>query len=401
MAIERYKVVIVGGGTGGISVAARLAHADVTSIAVVEPSADHFYQPLWTLVGAGEAKAGDTVRREASVMPKGVRWIQDAATAIDADAKVVELTGGGKVGYDFLVMAPGIQLDFGAIPGVEETLGRNGVSSNYRFDLAPRTWDFVKPLKGGTAIFMAPPGAIKCGGAPQKIAYLASDYWRRQGVLQDIHVIMALPSPKIFGVPVWADALMDVVADYGIDLRLSTEMVEIDPSRKEAVFVNHGDPAGEKYTVPYDMLHVVPPQSAPDWVKQSPLAAPDDPKGWISVDKTTLQHTRYPEVFALGDATSTPNAKTGAAVRKQAPVLVKNLLAVMDAKTPTAEYHGYGSCPLVTSNKSMLLAEFDYDAQPVPSFPMSYQSKPRYGMWLLKKHVLPQLYWHGMLKGRA
>ncbi|MFN0091704.1 MAG: FAD-dependent oxidoreductase [Acidimicrobiales bacterium] len=395
---ERHRIVIIGGGTAGLTVAARLRRAGEADVALIEPSPVHYYQPLWTLVGGGRAPMKATVRPEVSVLPKGVRWIQDAAQGVDPEAKRVELSGGASVAYDALVVAPGIQCDWDAVPGVADTLGRGGVSSNYRPDLAPRTWELVEPLRGGTAVFTAPAGPIKCGGAPQKIAYLAADWWRRQGVLRDVQVILALPGAKLFGVPEFEAVLGQVVERYGIDLRLQTELVEVDPGQREVILADHA--AGTKQRVRYDLLHVTPPMSAPDWIKRSPLAG-DDAKGWVSVDRATLAHTRWPEVFALGDVTDTPNAKTGAAVRKQAPVVVENLRAALAGNALTARYDGYGSCPFVTARNRVLLAEFDYTNRPTPSIPLIDTARERYDMWLLKRYGLPFLYWNLMLRGLA
>ena len=149
------------------------------------------------------------------------------------------------------------------------------------------------------------------------------------------------------------------------------------------------------------MIHVVPPQSAPDWLKKTPLAVPDSPAGYVDVDKNTMQHVRYPDVFALGDAGSTPNSKTGAAIRKQAPVVAANVKASLSSKPVEASYGGYASCPLTTSRHTMLLAEFDYTMQPAPSFPVIDTTKERRDMWYLKRYGLPAMYWNAMLKGLA
>ena len=230
------------------------------------------------------------------------------------------------------MVCPGIQLDWDKIPGMAEAMESPAASSNYRYDLAPKTWDMIRNLKSGTAVFTQPSGPIKCAGAPQKIAYLAADYWRKQGVLDDIRVVMVLPTPGMFGVKVFADELERVVAKYGIEVRFSSEMTAVDPAAGVAVIRDNA--AGSEESLHYDLLHVVPPQSAPDWLKRTPLADPANPAGYVDVDKHTMRHKRYPEIFALGDAGSTPNSKTGAAIRKQAPVLVENLLAALDGETP-------------------------------------------------------------------
>lgn len=396
---EHHRIVIIGGGTAGITVAARLRRRGETDIAVVEPSHVHYYQPLWTLVGSGAVGLGKTARAEASVIPKGVRWIADAAETIEPDRNRVGLASGRSLTYDGLVVAPGIHCDWDGIPGLTETLGYDGVSSNYRADLALRVWDFIRPLHTGTAVFTAPAGPIKCGGAPQKIAYLAADWWRSHEQSRGVHVILALPGEKIFGVPEFAAVLERVVDRYDIDLRLQTELVAVDSTSRKVVLRDHKTGADER--IDYDFAHVAPPMSAPDWVKQTPLASRDDPKGWITVDRSTLQHVRYPNVFALGDATDTPNAKTGAAVRKQAPVVVANLLDVLAKRAPAAHYGGYGSCPLVTAHNRMLLAEFDYSGQATPTIPLIDTTKERYDMWLLKRYGLPFIYWNLMLRGLA
>jgi sulfide:quinone oxidoreductase len=396
-----HKILIVGGGSAGISVAARMLHRGEKDVAVIDPAEVHYYQPLWTLVGGGRAPAGESARAQAAVMPPGATWIKEAAVGIDPGAQRVALASGDSVGYDYLVVCPGIALDWDRLPGAAETLGRDGVSSNYQFDLAPKTWQFIKDMRSGTAVFTMPSGPIKCAGAPQKIAYLACDWWRKQGVLKDIHVVLVLPTPKMFGVPEFSAVLEQVVARYGIDVRLEHEVVEVNPAAREMVLVNRAGGGEEKSVLGYDMAHLVPPQSAPGWIKQSPLADPANPGGYVEIDKHTMRHTRYPNVFSLGDAGSSPNSKTGAAIRKQAPVVAENLAAVIAGREPGAQYDGYASCPLTTARNRMLLAEFDYTMKPHPTIPVIDTKKERYDMWLLKRYGLPFMYWNLMLKGRV
>lgn len=394
-----HNVLIVGGGSAGISVAARLRRAGVEDLGLIDPAEKHYYQPLWTLVGGGRALAAESERSQSSVMPKGVTWIRSAAETADPSRQVVTLANGSEVSYDYLVMCPGIQLDWHTIPGMHEAMQTPSVSSNYLFETAPKTWDLIRGLRSGTALFTMPAGPIKCAGAPQKIAYLAADYWREQGVLQDIRVVLSLPTPRIFGVKEFADELERVVARYGIEVHTNSELVEVDPDTRQAVIAEHS--ADTTTTIAYDMMHVVPPQSAPDWVKSTSLADPEIPAGYVQVDKHTMQHTRYPNVFSLGDAGSTPNSKTGAAIRKQAPVVAKNLVSVMAGRTADAQYDGYASCPVTTARNKVLLAEFDYTMRPHPSFPIIDTTKERRDMWYLKRYGLPALYWNLMLRGRA
>jgi sulfide:quinone oxidoreductase len=397
--VKRHSVLIVGGGTAGITTAARLRRAGVTDIALLDPTDTHWYQPLWTLVGGGQAPLDITRRSEASVMPKNVNWIREAATTVDPEAQTVTTSAGRTIGYDYLVMATGMQLDWGKVPGLEQAIGKGNVSSNYSHEYAPRTWELIKNMRSGTAVFTQPAGMIKCGGAPQKIAYLASDYWRQQGILDRIRVILVLPGDAMFGVPVWRKVLEKVVARYGIEVRFSSEMTAVDGAAGRLTVRNNS--TGAEETIDFDMLHAVPPMSAPDWVKASPLSD-GTPAGYVSVDKHTLQHTRYKNVFALGDVANVPTARTGAAVRKQAPTVVANMLAEMKGSGGAPKrYDGYTSCPLVTARNKMLLAEFDYEPKPVPSMPLVNTTKERRDMWFLKRYGLPILYWHGMLKGRA
>lgn len=400
--LGRHRILIIGGGAAGITVAARLSRAGQTDIAIIEPSEKHYYAPLWTLVGAGAATAEETVRDEEQVIPAGVRWIRDWAAEIDPEAQTVGVRSGGRVGYDFLVVAPGIQLDWGKIAGIREALRTEYVSSNYEFELAPRTWRMIERFRGGTALFTHPAGPIKCAGAPQKIMYLACDYFRRTGIQDRSRVIFASGGKSIFAVAEYRAVLEQVIERYGIDARYERNLVEVRPETREAIFEVVGNASAPRETIPYDLLHVVPPQSAPDFIKQSPIAHQEGPnKGWAKADKYTLQNPEYPNVFAIGDASELPTSRTGAAVRKEAPVLVENLLAVMEGKELTARYDGYASCPLVTAYDKLLLAEFDYTGKPTPSIPLINTQKERYDMYLLKRHGLPWMYWNLMLRGRA
>jgi len=388
-------VLILGGGTAGLTVAARLRRAAPgVDVAVIEPSETHDYQPLWTLVGGGVVAKERSRRREADVMPAGVTWIREAAAELRPDERAVVTDGGVRVGYDTLVVACGLRLDWDAVPGLREALAGGAACSIYGYERSEETWAALRRFAGGTALFTMPRPPIKCPGAPQKIAYLADDSLRRRGIRDRSRVVYATAAPGIFAVPHFAPSLKRVVERRGIDARFGHELVAVRPDAREAVF-RSGD---DEVVMPYELLHAVPPQAPPVVVASSPLA---DADGWLEVDRHTLRHPRHPEVFALGDASSLPTSKTAAAIRAQAPVVVNNLLRGLGERDgPAASYDGYAACPLVTGYGRVVLAEFDYDLRPRPTFPFD-QRRERRSMYELKRRGLPALYWRGMLRGRA
>lgn len=394
----QHQVVIVGGGNAGISTASQLLLKNKKlDIAIVDPATKHYYQPAWTLVGAGIFNVNDTIRNEADVMPKGVKWIQQKVVDFAPENNTVLLGSGDQLQYEYLIVAPGIQLNWEEVKGLKESLGKNGVCSNYSIQTAPYTWDCIRNVKGGRAIFTSPNTPVKCGGAPHKIMYLATDYFRKHKLIDKISVEYWSGGTRLFAVDKYEKTLKKVVERGHITLNFFEKLVEIDGENKRAKFVGIGEHnKGEEVWVDYDMIHVTPPQSAPDFVRNSRLA---NTAGWVDVDKFTLQHVRYPNIFSLGDASSLPTSKTGAAIRKQAPVLVANLLAYMNNQPLKAQYTGYTSCPIVTSYGTLILAEFDYNNKPMETFPFD-QSKERWSMFMLKRWVLPWLYWHKILPGK-
>jgi sulfide:quinone oxidoreductase len=399
---KHHQIVIVGGGTAGITVAAQLfTHNKALDVVIIEPSNKHYYQPGWTLVGGGIFRLEQTVRDEKNCLPKGTHWIQDYVETLDPDNNTVITRQGMRVKYDYLVLCPGIQIDWHLIKGLKEALGQGGVTTNYSEAFAPYTWETIQNFKGGTAIFTYPATPIKCGGAPQKIMYMADDHFKsKSGVGVNTQVIFCTASSQMFSVPEFCEVLEQVVERRGIQVNFQHNLKEIKPDTQEAIFEVTTENGVEQVSIHYDMIHVAPPMSAPDFIKNSPLAVQDGPKsGWIDVNKDTLQHHRYPNVFGLGDASSSPTSKTAAAVRGQAPVVVENLLAVMNSQAQTHQYNGYTCCPLITGYNSTVMAEFDYDRKIDSSFPFN-PAKERYSMWFAKKYVLPWIYWNRMLKGK-
>ncbi len=396
-----HRVVIVGGGTAGVTVAARLRRAGVEDVALLEPSGVHWYQPLWTLVGAGVSALERTRRPEATVVPRGVRWVQDAATELDPEEQAVTMASGGRIGYDVLVLCPGLELAWDRVPGLLEAMATPFASSNYTPELAPKTAELMRRFRGGRALFTAPGTPVKCPGAPQKAAYLASDHWRRGGVLGNATVTFATGAGGLFGVPEFATVLAGVVERYGIDTRFGHELTAVDPDGRRACFTRAGGDGVDGSTVEldYDLLHAVPPQRAPDFVRSSPLGGPG-PFGWVPVDRHQLRHVSYPNVFALGDVCDAPTSKTGAAIRRQAPVVVANVLATLagEGELP-ARYDGYAACPFTTARGRLVLAEFDYSLAPHPTLPFLDTRRERRDLWYLKRFGLPAFYWHALLAG--
>jgi sulfide:quinone oxidoreductase len=397
---SRFNIVVVGGGSAGIATAASMFKRNKNiSLAIIDPADDHYYQPGWTMVGGGAFSAEFTHRKEKDLIPSRAQWIKSAAASFDPENNAVLTADGQEIHYDVLIVCPGIKLDWGAIDGLPETLGKNGVTSNYRFDLAPYTFRLVKGMTSGRALFTQPPMPIKCAGAPQKAMYLSCSKWEKQGVLGNIDVQFHNTGAVLFGVKEYVPALMEYIERYNAHLNLESRLVAVDGPARIATFEQKQGDDLKKIEVTFDMLHVVPPQMAPDFIRSSPLAAES---GFVDVDQATLRHTKYANIFSLGDACSAPNAKTMAAVRKQVPVVAVNALAALDGKPPVADYDGYGSCPLTVERGKVVLAEFGYGGKLLPSFPnwLIDGTRPSRLSWLLKDTILPPVYWHGMLKGR-
>ncbi len=395
---NQHQIVIIGGGNAGISTASQLLRKNKKlDIAIIEPSEKHYYQPAWTLVGAGVFDINKTKRSEASVMPKQAKWIKQKVVSFQPEENTVTLDNNEKVNYQYLIVAPGIQLNWHEIKGLKETLGKNGVCSNYSFEQAPYTWECIRTFKGGKALFTNPNTPVKCGGAPHKIMWLAADYFKKHNIFDKAEIQYWSGGTRLFGVDKYEKTLKKVADRDKVQMNFFTKLVEIDGPNKKAKFVGIGEKNKDQvYDVEFDFIHVTPPQSAPDFIRNSSLA---NAAGWVDVDKFTLQHLRYKNIFSLGDASSLPTSRTGAAIRKQAPVLVKNLLAVMEGKELTGSYNGYTSCPVVTGYGKLVLCEFDYNNKPIETFPID-QSKERWSMYQLKKKVLPWLYWNKILPGK-
>src|SRR6056297_2779656 len=397
----KFDVVIVGGGAGGIAVAASLkARKAGLKIAVIDPAEIHYYQPGWTMVGGGIFDAQSTAKTMGSLIPKGVHWVKSAVAAFEPANNAVILDGCRVVKYDRLVVCPGLKLDWDKVEGLEDTLGRNGVTSNYRYDLAPYTWQLVQEMKEGRALFTQPPMPIKCAGAPQKAMYLSGDVWFRRGVLKDIDIQFMNAGGVLFGVKDYVPALMKYVEKYDATLNFFHNLVSVDGPAKTAVFeVKEPDADPVRVEVEFDMIHVSPPQVAPDFIRVSALS---DAAGWVDVDQSTLRHKSFDNIWSLGDVMNAPNAKTAAAARKQAPTVAENIVADMAGRSAVAQYDGYGSCPLTVERGKIVLAEFGYGGVLQPSFP-SYLidgTKPSRAAWFLKEKLLPPIYWKAMLKGK-
>lgn len=397
----RFDVVVVGGGAAGISVASSLlSRQSDLNIAIIDPADVHYYQPGWTMVGGGIFEAADTAKTMGSLIPSGVHWLKSAVAAFEPKDNAVILDGCRVVKYSRLVVCPGLKLDWHGVDGLVDTLGKNGVTSNYRYDLAPYTWKLVREMSSGRAVFTQPPMPIKCAGAPQKAMYLSADHWTKTARIGGIDIQFMNAGGVLFGVKDYVPALMEYVDRYGANLNFFHNLVAVDGPAKKARFeIREPEKDPIQIDIEFDMIHVTPPQTAPDFIRVSPLA---DAAGWVDVDQATLRHKTYDNIWSLGDVMNAPNAKTAAAARKQAPVVAENIVSDINGHSATAQYDGYGSCPLTVERGKIVLAEFGYGGTLLPSFPrwLVDGTKPTRTAWLLKERILPPVYWRAMLRGK-
>jgi sulfide:quinone oxidoreductase len=394
---DAFDVVVVGGGASGVAITASLLKRRKSlRIAVIDPKDDHYYQPAWTLVGGGTYDAKKTVRSLKKILPKKATLIKDAVKSFNPEANTITLESGETVSYHQLVVCPGLRVAWEKIEGLEETLGKNNVASNYDYHHAQYTWECVQKLKQVVALFTQPPMPIKCAGAPQKAMYLSANYWEKDKTLHNINVEFYNAGPVLFGVADFVPPLMEYVKRYNAHLHFSHKLTKINGLDKTAYF-EYKDEQGNVQikSVKYDFIHVVPPQEAPVFIKQSELS---DNDGWLDVDQLTLQHKKYPNIFGLGDVINSPNAKTAAAARKQVYVVAENLIAAKELRNLETKYDGYGACPLTVERGKVILAEFGFGGKLLPTFPL-HPPVARRSSWFMKQLLMPWLYWNLMQKG--
>ncbi|MFV9426551.1 NAD(P)/FAD-dependent oxidoreductase [Microbacterium sp. S1037] len=392
------RIVVVGGGNAGLSVAGRLHRAGLADITVIEPRTLHVFAPLQSHIAGGAARASEAARPQADVIPPGVRWLRDEVFTVDAETRRVHLVSGGRVDYDQLVVCAGMRMAWEQVPGLPEAMAADSGVSNYDYALAAKASAALRDLRSGTVVFTQPPEPASCGAAAQKPMYLACDWWRAIGVRDDIRVVFVCPDPVPFGIPAVDRELQRKLDEYGIEVRYSRDLRSVDVETR-TLTIGRG---GAEETLEYDVLHAVPPQRAPEWIAGSGLAASDDPHGFVDVDPETLQHVRHPEIWAVGDAAAVATRRSGGAIRQQAKALVKNLRAVLGGRAPTQKYNGYSVVPFTVSRGTVVFAEFDRWGRLQPTIPF-WRSlyRERYLSWIADRRVLPWVYWHLILRGRA
>lgn len=409
------RIVVVGGGTAGIGMAALLQREGIKNVTLIEPKTVHYYQPLWTLVGGGVKSNTASVKPMETILPKGTKWLAQSVTKFSPETNRVTLDNGTVVDYDYLVVAAGIQSNWNTVPGVLEGLQNkdSGVVSVYHYDYCAKTWNEFQSLvvnnsksEKSKLLFTMPPTPIKCAGAPQKIMWLLEDTLRHKGLRDKADIQFWVPGPSMFGIKYYSDKLEAIRQERGVVGKFRHELVKVDVANKVATFKNL-DKANELVTVGYNLIHVVPHMSPPDFIKSSPLA---DSAGWMQVDQYTLQSPKYPNVFGLGDCTSTPNSKTAAAVTAQAPVVVYNLERAMERTNLDGKYNGYASCPLIIARNKVILAEFGYGGKIMETFGWTTGEFPYYLIgtegalqqrffYFLKEQFFPYVYWNLWTRG--
>ena len=400
------RIVIVGGGAAGISMAARLQRAlSDPDITLIDPSETHYYQPGFTLIGCGVYDSSQVHKPEASLIPGDVKWIKDYVVELDPDRNTVTTAQNGDIPYDFMVLCPGIQMHFEEIEGISrDKLGEGNVHCIYDYRSSQQCWAAIQELsqKGGRAVFTDTWTKLKCGGAPKKINMMAEDYSRQQGTRDKIDFQLFTASDKMFDVPLFCNRLEEIYAERQIPVTFEHKIRSVDTIEKKVCFEYGSGENLKVVTSGFDFLHIVPPMSAPDFVVQSEVAVnpvTGKRESWVPTNKDTMVHARYSNIIVVGDVSGVPTSKTGAAIRMQVPVAVANLISVMEGSEPQEKYNGYTACPFATEYGKVLMAEFGYDKVPAPSIPFVDPGIEHWIGWFLKTKMLKPMYFQGMLRG--
>ncbi|MFK5584066.1 NAD(P)/FAD-dependent oxidoreductase [Serinicoccus sp. LYQ131] len=391
--VVSHDVLVVGGGNGGVSAAGRVRRLGCRDVAVLEPRSMHRYRPLLNYVGGGQARRDELTLTMSQALSTGVTHHLGAAVAVDPGARIVTTDTGRRLGYRDLVLAPGLRPDLAATPGLEAALHAGWATHTFTPDTATRLWPLVRATRSGTVVFTVPPEPAPCGGSALKPLFLACDHWRREGVLDAIRVVLAVPTPTVLGLPFVDRRLQPYLDRYGVELHTSSTLAEVDTATRS---VTLDGPTGSTRIDDVTMAHLVPVHRPDPWLAESGLAQPGT--GLVDVDPGTLRHSRFDDVWGIGDAAALQTRPSGGALRTQVKVLGDNIVAARLGR-PLGAYDGYTVVPVTVEARSALIAEFDRAGRPTGSLPLVDLTRPNPFVWFFDRYLEPQVYRHRLLKG--
>jgi len=387
------EVLVIGGGNAGISLAAKLLRDGARDVVVVEPSPVHRYRPLLNYVGSGQARPADVERPAGSVMPPGVRWVQDAVAAVEPATRTVRTRRGASIRYTTLVLCPGMHEDWAATPGLQDAYTAGWAGSTYVASSAPLVWPALRAVREGSVVFTVPPEPAPCGPTALKPALIACDSWRRAGVLADLDVTVVLPDAQPLGVAGADEHLEAAFADYGVTVLRRSRLVGVDPVLRT---LDVATPAGTRRLDHVAYAHAVPHYRAPQWITDSGLSG-DSPAGLVDIDPRTLRSRRHDAVWSIGDVAGLDTRSSGGALRKQVAVLAHNVAAAAAGRRLKA-YDGYTVMPVTTARHRLMLVQADRERpRPLPLLGFA----PRRSAWWFDRYVLPRVYFQRLLRGKV
>jgi sulfide:quinone oxidoreductase len=374
------KVIVLGGGVGG-TLAANLISKKLGAegtVTVIDPVGMHVYQPGFLYVALGQANGRWLAQDERHLLRDDVQMVIDRAVKVDPVQRTVVLARGETLAYDYLVVATGSRLARDEIPGLIE-----GAHDFYSLEGAIRLREALHSFTGGRIVMGVAGIPYKCPPAPVEFVFMLEEYLRKRGIRDKSTITLASPLNRAFTIEATSKVVQPILEQRGIELATFFNVEAVLPQKKLVTSIE-----GEE--LPYDLLVLVPPHRGAQVIQDSGLG---DERGWVPVSRATLQHEKFDNVFAIGDATNLPISKSGSTAHFEAPVVASQIAARMNGTTAKENYGGRVMCFLETGHSQATTIRFDYDHPPVSPKPSL--------LWHYAKWVFNRVYWVTVPQGRV
>ncbi len=391
-------LLILGGGTAGTSLANKLAKkldAREWKIIVVDRDANHYYQPGFLFVPFGMYQPEGVVKPKKRFISRPIEFVLSDIDVIEPEANQVRLVNDKRIiHYDYLVVATGCDIAPDETPGLKDAGWRQNIFDFYTYEGSVALARFLNSWKGGRLVINIAEMPIKCPVAPLEFIFLADWWFHERGLRDKVELVYATPLSGAFTRPKASAVLGEVLERKHITVVPDFVISEVDNSR-QAILSYDGQEVG------YDLLVSIPVNKGAEVISRSGMG---NELNYVAVDKNTLQSKKWPNVWALGDATDAPASKAGSVVHFQGDTLVENLLRHMQGLAPLPTFDGHSNCFVESGYGKAYLIDFNYDTEPLPGTfplpglgPMTLLQESPLNHW--GKMMFRWLYWNMFLAG--